>query len=213
MSKPSKISKKYLLDISSLRNESYDFVFEGGDDLFALIKETLDVDMSVEKGNFIANLHLVKSEVMVKIDFNIKGELHLVCDRSLDEFEKPFEVQSLHVFKYGTSPEDYSDEITVISNGMQSVDMAPLLYELIALQIPMKKLHPRYQDDDTRDTIIYVTESSTKENNKNDKNKNSKKEVDTANTVATNATTSQKIDPRWAKLVDLANLTTNKDSE
>lgn len=205
MSKPSKISKKYLLDISSLRNESYDFVFEGGDDLFVLIKETLDVDMSVENGNFVANLRLVKSEVMVKIDFDIKGTLNLVCDRSLDEFEQPFEVQSLHVFKYGTTAEDYSDEITVISNGFQSVDMAPLLYELIALQIPMKKLHPRYKDEDTKDAIIYVTESSAKNNKKNSK---SNQKIDTTNILATN----QKIDPRWAKLADLANLT-NKDSK
>ncbi len=205
MSKISKISKKYLLDISSLRSESYDFVFEGGDDLFALIKETLDVDIEVEKGKFIANLRLVKSEVMVKIDFDIKGTLNLVCDRSLDEFEQPFEVQSLHVFKYGTTPEDYSDEITVISNGMQSVDMAPLLYELIALQIPMKKLHPRYKDEDTKDSIIYVVESSTKNNN----SKNNKKEVDTIETTSKE----QKIDPRWAKLADLASLMRNKDSK
>lgn len=202
MSKPSKISKKYLLDISSLRNESYDFVFEGGDDLFGLIKETLDVDIEVEKGKFVANLRLVKSEVMVKIDFDIKGVLNLVCDRSLDEFEQPFEVQSLHVFKYGTTPEDYSDEITVISNGMQSVDMAPLLYELIALQIPMKKLHPRYKDEDTKDSIIYVAVSSTN-------NKNNKKEITTTET----APKEQKIDPIWAKLADLANLITNKDSK
>lgn len=204
MSKLSKLSKKYLLDISSLRNESYDFVFEGGDDLFTLIKETLDVDVDVEKGTFVANLRLVKSEVMVKIDFDIKGTLNLVCDRSLDEFEKPFEVQSLHVFKYGTTAEDYSDEITVISNGMQSVDIAPLLYELITLQIPMKKLHPRYKDEDTKDSIIYVVESSTKNNNKS--NKNSKKDADTIETTSTE----KKIDPRWAKLADLA---TNKDSK
>lgn len=206
MSKPSKISKKYLLDIASLKNESYDFVFEGGDDLFALIKETLDVDIEVEKGKFVANLRLVKSEVMVKIDFDIKGTLDLVCDRSLDEFEKPFESKSLHVFKYGTSPEDYSDEITVISNGMQSVDMAPLLYELIALQIPMKKLHPRYKGEDTKDSIIYVAESSTKNN------KNNKKETDTAN-IAETTSVNQKIDPRWAKLADLASSKTNKDSK
>ncbi len=200
MSKPSKISKKYLLDISSLRNESYDFVFEGGDDLFVLIKETLDIDIEVEKGKFVANLRLVKSEVMVKIDFDIKGTLNLVCDRSLDEFEQPFGVQSLHVFKYGTTPEDYSDELTIISNGMQTVDLAPLLYELIALQIPMKKLHPRYKDEDTRDSIIYVAESSTK---------NNKKEI-----LTTEASTKeQKIDPRWAKLADLASLITNKDSK
>ena len=212
MSKLSKISKKYLLDISSLRNESYDFVFEGGDDLFAIIKETLDVDMNVEKGNFIANLRLVKSEVMVKIDFDIKGTLNLLCDRSLDEFEQPFEVQSLHVFKYGTSPEDYSDEITVISNGLQSVDMAPLLYELIALQIPMKKLHPRYKDEDTKNAIIYVTE--TKENNKNSKNNKNKgnQDVDSVNIDTNTVATNQKIDPRWAKLANLANLT-NKDSK
>jgi uncharacterized metal-binding protein YceD (DUF177 family) len=66
------------------------------------------------------------------------------------------------VFKYGDQDEEITDEITIIQRDTAWIELGQYLYEFIALAIPLKKLHPRFQepaeeDDDSEGKIVYTS--------------------------------------------------------
>lgn len=134
----------------------------------------------VSKGNFTAQVSLDKRETFIEADFKIEGNALLVCDRSLDEFDYPVLVTKKIVFKYGEEPGEISDEIFIITHDQHKLELGQLMYEFIALEIPMKKLHPRFQneaDDEEEGKVIYSS--------------------------GTEADEEQTIDPRWEVLKKL----------
>jgi uncharacterized metal-binding protein YceD (DUF177 family) len=69
------------------------------------------------------------------------------------------------IFKFGEAAEEVSDEITIISQDLQQLDVGQFIYEYIVLEVPMKKIHPRYQSDNEEDEneegkLIYQSEKS-----------------------------------------------------
>jgi uncharacterized protein len=138
----------------------------------------------VSEGSFIAHVELDKRETLIEATFSIKGTTKLICDRSLEPFEYPLKINKRIVFKYGEVNEELSDEIIVIQRDTDSLDLGQYIYEFINLEIPMKKLHPKFQEeedeeDDSEGKIIYTSGSS---DNKDDDNE---------------------IDPRWEILKKL----------
>jgi uncharacterized metal-binding protein YceD (DUF177 family) len=119
-------------------------------------------------GKFTAQVSLDKRETFIEADFKIEGNAFLVCDRSLDEFDYPVSITRKVVFKYGDEPKEISDEIIIITQDQAKLELGQLMYEFIALEIPMKKLHPRFQDEadhEVEGKLIYssATEASEEE--------------------------------------------------
>jgi len=166
--------RAYLVNIPSLKNGRHEFEFEINDGFFARFEDSL-----VERGNGQCRMELKKTETMMTLTFALNVGVELVCDRSLDTFIFPIEEKHELMVKFGEVNEELSDELLVISRDTQTLDTAPYLYEFISLAIPMKKLHPRYEGQDTPE-LIYQTEV-TEEDSK------------------------ETIDPRWEALKKLSN--------
>ena len=137
------------------------------------------------RSHFSANVVLDKHETFIEAEFKIKGEAKLICDRSLEPFDFPIDIDSHIMFKYGEEEAELSDEIIIISRDRVSLELGQYIYEFISLSIPIKKVHPKFQDieDDDEDSegrLIYTseTESSVEE---------------------------KEIDPRWEILKKLKN--------
>ena len=69
------------------------------------------------------------------------------------------------IFKFGEAVEEVSDEITIIPQDLQQLDVGQFIYEYIVLEVPIKKIHPRYQSDSEEDEteegkLIYQSEKS-----------------------------------------------------
>ena len=175
--------REYKVNIIGLSNKLHQFSFEIGDEFFRHYGTGL-----VTEGNFKAEVALDKHETFIEAAFSIKGTTKLICDRSLDPFQYPIEIKKKIVFKYGEADEELTDEIMVIHRDTDSLELGQYIYEFISLEIPMKKLHPRFQDeeenddDDSAGKIIYSSGDSSKEDD--DKNGND-------------------IDPRWEQLKKL----------
>ena len=101
----------------------------------------------LENANVEVALEMEKSETMLQLDFKMKGALELVCDRSLEVFDYPFESKKKLILKFGESAEILSDEIEIIHRDEQVINVAQYIYEFICLTIPMKKIHPRFLDE------------------------------------------------------------------
>ena len=163
----------YKIDIFKLSNSSHHYDFDFDDSFFSLFEEAL-----VQKGNGKIDLELLKSDSFIELKFEIAGKVELVCDRSLEPFWYELKLNNKLLLKFGEDWEEISDEILMMPRGEQTINVAQYIYEFIGVAIPMKKLHPKFDNEDEYDDVIYSSEDSNED---------------------TNTT----IDPRWKKLKDL----------
>ena len=150
-------ARAFRVNIVGLTNTIHHFEFEVGNDFFSRYGTQL-----LSEGTLTAEVTLDKRETFIDATFAIKGSVKLICDRSLDPFDFPIRTKKKLVFKYGDADEEISDEIVMISRDSESLELGQYIFEFIALEVPMKKLHPRYQDEENEDDesegkIIYTS--------------------------------------------------------
>ena len=173
----------YGINIVGLSNKVHQYDYEIGQPFF----EKYGSDL-VTEGQFKADVELNKHETFIEATFKIKGTAVLTCDRSLEKFDYPIWTQKKVVFKYGDRDEEISDEIIMIHRDTATLEIGQYIYEFIALAVPIKKLHPRFQAEDLQDDelsegkIVYSSEKP--EDKKDDDNDDN-------------------IDPRWNVLKKL----------
>jgi uncharacterized protein len=148
--------KAFNVNIISLSLKAHHFDFRLDDAFFK--KYGADI---VSGGEFSVDVVLTKKETFIEAHFMIKGKARLVCDRSLEPFDQPLHIDKKIVFKYGEEEAELSDEIVVISRDRTELDLGQYLYEFIVLEIPIKKLHPKFRDseeeDDTEVRMVYTS--------------------------------------------------------
>ena len=136
--------QKYNISISSLEDKSYAFDFESGDAFFEAMEQEL-----IQHGSFKTHLVLTKSSSMIQLDFHILGTVGLICDRSLDSFDEPIDIREQLFLKFSDREEELTDEIELILWETQHINIARYLFDFIVLSLPMKKLHPRFREEET----------------------------------------------------------------
>ncbi len=163
------------IDIYKLSDGLHNYQFEIGNSFFEAIEDSL-----IKKGKGVVEVELTKNDSFIKLDFDIKATLELTCDRSLDLFD--FDIDGNHsmIFKYGEEDQEIDDEVVVITRNKQRINVAQYIYEFIGIEVPMKKLHPRYEDTDGEDELVYSSKKTEKETKED-----------------------EPIDPRWEKLKGL----------
>lgn len=149
------ILNRYSINISSLQNKAYQYQFDIDDSFFSVFENSL-----IEKGSLALRLSLEKSETMIQLNFDIEGTVLLVCDRSLEEFDFPINTSEKLILQFGEHSEQINDELEIIPRTSVSINIARPAYELISIAIPMKKLHPKFQEEDDDDNDVILVYSS-----------------------------------------------------
>lgn len=160
-------------------NKVHHFDYQIGDAFFKRFGQDL-----ISKGSFAANVAINKHETFLEVNFDISGTAELTCDRSLEKFDHPIKTKHLVVFKFGDENREITEEIIMIERDTVSLDLGQFIYEFISLNVPMKKLHPRFLGEDENDEdgkIVYSSSTEGPDNGKDD----------------------DEIDPRWEKLKKL----------
>ncbi len=158
--------KRFQVDISNLNGKNNEFSFEIGDDFFEALEQEL-----VERGDVIVDITLKKSSVMIQADFDVRGEIELICDRSLRPFMYPLDCVSTIYFKFSDKNEELSDDVTLITADTSYLNLANYIFDFIALQIPIKKIHPDLiteKDQEEGDILIYSSINNENELTDND---------------------------------------------
>jgi len=167
----------FKVNIVGLSQRAHPFEYAFSDDFFSLYGKDL-----LESGQFEAKVTLDKRETLIEADFSIRGNARLVCDRSLEPFEEPMDIHRRILFKYGAEEQELSEEIVLITRDQATLDVGHYLYELITVNLPMKRLHPRFRDEkETEENVrlVYSSQADAKEEKE------------------------ETIDPRWEKLKKL----------
>ncbi len=91
--------------------------------------------------------------VMVKVDrkrsdiqllLNIIGAVELVCDRSLETFLYPVNIEKEVSFRLGHENKELTTELYMLEHKTAIINIAQHIYDFVSLEVPMKKLHPRF---------------------------------------------------------------------
>ncbi|MEQ9305873.1 MAG: DUF177 domain-containing protein [Marinoscillum sp.] len=170
-----KALREFQIDIFNLSHKLHEFEFKIDDRLFSLYEHSL-----IEKGKGTCKLQIDRSETMMTLHFTIEVKIELTCDRSLDQFDYPVETDENLIIKFGEDNYALSEEVVVIKQDTSSINVAEYIYEFIMLAVPMKKLHPRYEDtEEEQPELIYTSQEEEPEEK------------------------SDEIDPRWEALKNL----------
>jgi uncharacterized metal-binding protein YceD (DUF177 family) len=104
---------------------------------------------------------------------------HKVREQIIELFNEEVLVSEKYIYKFGDRYEEISDEIEMIPYGADTINIAQHIYDFIGISLPMKKLHPRFRNDDIDEDglLVYTSEQEPTKEQKE-----------------------QEIDPRWASL-------------
>ncbi|WP_109832225.1 YceD family protein [Reichenbachiella versicolor] len=176
-----KENKRFKIDIYGLKIGVHEYEFEINDELFESFEDSL-----VDNGKGECKVSLLKKETLMELTFDINASLELICDRSNEPFDYVIDSTETLLIKYGEEFDDSEEDIWVIPSGQQSINIQQPLYEYISLAVPMKKLHPKFEEDDIEEDDelewVYTVGESEEEEEES-------KEED--------------IDPRWAALKNI----------
>lgn len=120
----------------------------------------------ITEGKLKATVSLNKHETFIETDFRIEGSVVLTCDRSLDEFDFQININQKLMYKYGDEDKEISEEVMMINRDTATLDLGQPMFEYIILAVPIKKLHPRFieeEDDNEEGKIIYSSATKDEE--------------------------------------------------
>jgi len=131
----------------------------------------------------------------IRVNFKVRTEVELVCDRSLEHFMHPVEQDYEVIFKVDVQEEVEDEHSAVRSFNFSSntLSIKDEVRDTILLNLPVKKLHPRYLDEQGRPTEFETRQYG---------DVHGEEELDE----------NEPADPRFRKLKELKNQSSNKQS-
>lgn len=130
--------------------------------------ETYDLGGEVEDAKGEALVSIRRSGDNWRLHFQVEGELVTVCDRCLEPLTLPVDEEYELVVNYGDEAgEGESGGIDVITlpYSQQWFDLGEVIRDTILLSLPMRKVHPEGECDESMTTLLgrYVTEEADEE--------------------------------------------------
>ena len=138
-----------------------------------------------ENANIKVDLVLEKKSLMLELNFKHKGTVHVPCDLTGEMFDLPIKGNLRVVVQFGDVFNNENDELLILPHGEHQIDVSQYIYEMIALSVPLKRVHPGVKDGTLQSVALdKLNELKVTE---------VKKEVEEE----------KEIDPRWDKLKQL----------
>ena len=128
---------------------------------------------------------LEKKTSHLEIGFKHNGSVNVPCDLTGENFDLPIKGKLKLVVQFGDEFNNDNEELLILPHGEHQIDLSQYIYEMIALSIPHKRIHPGVKDGTLKsDALEKLNAIQVKDNKKvEDKKEN--------------------IDPRWDKLKNL----------
>ena len=123
------------IDLKSLKEEETSLEFDLDDNYFGALD-----DAEVKKGSLHVSVSIRKATGFFELLFHTVGTVIIPCDRCLDDMALPVETDNRLIVKLGS---EYSeeDEVIVVPENEGILDTSWLIYEFVALVIPIRHVH------------------------------------------------------------------------
>lgn len=136
--------RNYEVSFSGLKEGKHNFQFEIGTSFFGLF----DTEQEFTNPKIVAEILLDKHSTFLEFWIKTIGTVELVCDISNEIFEYPIENDTKLLVKFGEEYDDSNEEVITIPQQDCTFSIAQIVYELVVLSIPMKKVSPNLSKDD-----------------------------------------------------------------
>ncbi|MCD8298020.1 MAG: DUF177 domain-containing protein [Prevotella sp.] len=127
--------ESFKIDLKNLKEENTRFDFNLDDTYFETIGGS-----EVNGGKVSVTLNVHKGSSFFELDFHAEGIVNIPCDICLDMMEQPICADNRLTVKFGEEYSEDGDYITVEKND-GTLDVSWLIYEFVALSIPIKHVH------------------------------------------------------------------------
>lgn len=167
--------KEYIVFFTGLKIGKHQFRYQIDNTFFEFFNYH-----DFEKAAIEVSLLFEKKENLFQLEFNSVGFVTVPCDVTAEPFNLSIEGELKLIVTFGEEYNDDNDEILIIPHNSFELDVSQLIYEMIILSLPSKRVHPGVDDGTLSSEVL---ERLHKFEKKQDENKT--------------------IDPRWAKLKEL----------
>lgn len=138
-----------------------------------------------ESADIKVDLVLEKKSLMLELHFKHKGSVHVPCDVTGEMFDLPVEGNLRVVVQFGDEFNNENEELLILPHGEHQLDVSQYIYEMIALSVPLRRVHPGVEDGTLQSVALdKLNELKVTE-------------------VEEEVEVEKEIDPRWDKLKQL----------
>jgi uncharacterized metal-binding protein YceD (DUF177 family) len=173
-------TKEFLIPFVGLKLGKHHFEYQINNAFF----ENFDYD-EFQNSDIKLAVVLDKKSNMLELEFKHKGTVNVPCDLTGEDFDLPIKGKMKLIVRFGEAFNNDNEELLILPFGEFEIDIMQYIYEMIALSVPLKRVHPGVKDGSLKtEALDKLKELQVKEEvKKEDKEEN--------------------IDPRWDKLKQL----------
>ena len=123
------------IDLKALVEDCIETTYVLEDDYFAVLDGA-----DIQQGRVEVAVSIRKTESYFTLTLKVEGVVTVQCDRCLDDMQQHVEGQSDFIVKLSNESSD-DDEIICVDEVEGLLDTSWLIYETIALAVPIKHVH------------------------------------------------------------------------
>jgi uncharacterized metal-binding protein YceD (DUF177 family) len=136
-----KVTNEFLIPFIGLKLGKHQFEYQINKKFF----EDYGYD-EFETCDIKVNVVLEKKSTMLELYFKHKGTIYVPCDLTNEMFDLPIKGKIKVIVQFGEAFNDDNEELLILPFGEHQVDISQYIYEMIALSIPLKRIHPGIKD-------------------------------------------------------------------
>ncbi|MBQ9231202.1 MAG: DUF177 domain-containing protein [Prevotella sp.] len=125
----------FKIDLKGMKTDEQRLEFDLDNDFF----KALDTS-EVNGGALHVSVSIRKATGFYEFQFHTEGTVAVPCDICLDDMEQPIETDNRLVAKLGAET-NTEDDVVIVDENEGILDLSWLIYEFIALAIPIKHVH------------------------------------------------------------------------
>ena len=171
--------------------DNYEFLLD--DDFFRAM-ESIDILGGAVK----VSLAVRRANEANYFAIHCQGTIQIVCDRCLEPMDYAMEADYDLAVKYGDEYDDSNDGVLIVPEGDNDLDVAPIVYDTVALSIPLQHVHAEGECDEATGQALQAHTAHDLDDEPDEYGTYADEDAD-----ADQLDNETNIDPRWAELMKL----------
>jgi len=144
-----KLLKEFIIQFVGLKEGEHCFDYKIDNEFFEYFEYEEFNEVNVD-----VNIILVKKSTLLELNFKAIGTVNVFCDLTNEPYNQEIENEFDLVVNFGEEFNNENEEILILPHGEYEINMAQYIYELIALSMPSRRLHPGIEDGTLKSEIL-----------------------------------------------------------
>ena len=133
--------KKFNIPFVGLKDGNHIFEFQIDNTFF----ESFNYE-EFNNANIQAIVNLDKKSTFLKLNFEAKGFVNVLCDVSLEPYNQEIDTNLPLLVKFDEEFNDENEEILILPHNAFEINVSQYIYEMIVLAVPSRRIHPKVKD-------------------------------------------------------------------